>query len=99
MNKYELNLRKSPDQLEEEQIGFKAREAKQQIEGDILETEKSLSKARIELSQAESSYPFNSEKVVKAELKIEGFEAGLKRLEAIKKRLFEETEQKQEAAS
>jgi hypothetical protein len=89
-NRYHELRTRSSQQVEEEQLEFQVEESKQQIEGDLLATKRSLAAAKQELIKAESAYPFNSKTVVEAELKIEGYEAGLKRLEAIKDRLFGE---------
>lgn len=96
-NRYQELRSRSHYQVEAEILGFQVEESQQQIDGDILATKRSLATARQELIKAESAYPFNSKNVVEAELKIEGYEAGLKRLEAIKTRLF--TEQSPDDAS
>ena len=92
-NRYQELRSRSKDQVESELLEFQVEESKQQIDGDILATKRSLASAKQDLVKSESAYPFNSKNVVEAELKIEGYEAGLKRLEEIKARLFNDRSQ------
>lgn len=87
---YRKNLEKNEQEIELELLDFKEEEALQQINADILATKKSINRCKQAIMKAESEFPFSSEKIIKAELEKEGYEAGLKRLQSIKKRLFGE---------
>lgn len=58
------------------------------MESDILASKKSLGLAEKSLKEAESAYPFDSNAVIQAQLAVEGYKDGLKRLELLKKKLF-----------
>jgi soluble cytochrome b562 len=64
-------------------VQFKVEEAKLQLQGDILVTKQSLTKAEKALAKATRAYPFDPKAIVEAQVEVEGFQDGLKRLEAL----------------
>lgn len=88
--KYLQNISKSDQETEAEENIFRAEEASHQMDQDITATKRKLATAKKNLTDAERAYPFSSKTIVDAEMEIEGYELGLKKLESIKKRLFTE---------
>ena len=78
--KYEELLNLSPAESAKAEIPYKVREAKLQLDSDILSTERSLSKAEEKLRKAKGSFPYNSQNIITAEIEVEMYTDGLKRL-------------------
>ena len=85
---YEKLLKQSQAEKDTQEIQFQVEEVHQQLQSDILATKRELAKANRELFKAKSSYPFNAQKVIDAQMNIESFENGLQRLEALVEELF-----------
>ncbi len=86
--KYIDLLKRSDEEVQSEQVGFQAEEAQQQLDADILATKKALSTAKRELDTAESAFPYNTSTIIDAQIAIEGYEDGLKRLKTLKSARF-----------
>jgi multidrug efflux pump subunit AcrA (membrane-fusion protein) len=78
----------SQEQKDKQELQFKVEESEQQLAADILATKRSLAKANKELLQAKSAYPFDSKKIINAQLEVEGLEDGLSRLVNLQQELF-----------
>jgi hypothetical protein len=59
-----------------------------QLQSDILETELSVAKAEIDVENAKGAFPFDSQIIIEAENKLEGYQNGLKKLQGYKAELF-----------
>ena len=69
-------------------VSFKSENAALQLASDILATRKAITEATQAVANAKGAYPFNSESIKTAEIKLEGLSDGLKRLQAYEKELF-----------
>jgi hypothetical protein len=79
----------SPDEMDNQQVEFNVRQAKLQLQADILSTEKLISEGEAKLKLAKQTYPFNSEHIIDVQLKLEACQEGLKRLKELETELFE----------
>ena len=78
----------SPDEMDNQQVEFNVRQAKLQLQADILSTEKLISEEEAKLKLAKQTYPFNSEHIICVQLKLEACQEGLKRLKELETELF-----------
>ena len=78
----------STDEINTQQVEFNVRQAKLQLQADILSTEQLISTGEAELKLAKQTYPFNSEHIIDCQLKLEACQEGLKRLKELEKELF-----------
>ena len=81
--KYADLIQQSQQELDQADVQYKVEEAKLQLQGDILVTKQSLTKAEKVLVEATRAYPFNPKAVVEAQVEVEAFKDGLGRLEAL----------------
>lgn len=79
---------RSEQEIQSEESQFQADTAKLQLQSDILATQQSLAEANRALDNAKSCYPFSSKAILEAEIKVEGLEDGLARLDRYKAELF-----------
>lgn len=86
--KYVDLLRQSQSDREAEDVQFKAEEASQQLQADILATNRSIASAKKKIVDLERGYPFNAKSIIEAQVELEGLQDGLIRLNELKKRLF-----------
>lgn len=86
--KYKDLLQQSQEEKDKQEIEFLVEEAKQQLESDILATNKSLATNKRKLLQQMSSIPLDSQSIINIQVEIEGLEDGLKRLNSLKEVLF-----------
>ena len=78
----------SPDEINTQQVEFNVRQAKLQLQADILQTEQLISEGEAKLKLAKQTYPFNSERIIDSQLELEACQEGLKRLKELETELF-----------
>ena len=78
----------SQEDRDQEELDFSIEEASQQVDADLTATKKELSSAKKQLKDAFRANPINVSSIFDAEDKIEGYEAGLKRLNKFKEERF-----------
>ena len=78
----------SPDEMDNKQVEFNVRQAKLQLQADILKTEQLISEGEAKLKLAKQTYPFNSERIIDSQLELEAYQEGLKRLKELETELF-----------
>jgi len=78
----------SQEEIDQEELDFSIEEASQQVDADITATKKELSTAKKQLKSSLRSNPIDVKGIFDAEDKIEGYEAGLKRLNKFKEERF-----------
>ena len=78
----------STEQLNNQQVEFNVRQAKLQLQADILKTEQLISEGEAKLKLAKQTYPFNSERIIDSQLELEAYQEGLKRLKELETELF-----------
>ena len=79
----------STDEINNQQVEFNVRQAKLQLQADILKTEQLISEGEAKLKLAKQTYPFESDRILDAQLELEAFQEGLKRLKELETELFE----------
>ena len=87
-NSYKALLSMSQNDKDAANIEFNVENAALQLQSDILATKKAITEANKAVSTAMGTYPFNSESIKQAEIRLEGLEDGLKRLVRYQKDLF-----------
>ena len=78
----------STDEINNQQVEFNVRQAKLQLQADILKTEQLISEGEIKLKLAKQTYPFDSERIIDSQLELEAYQEGLKRLKELETELF-----------
>lgn len=78
----------SPDEINNQQVEFNVRQAKLQLQADILKTEQLISEGEAKLKLAKQTYPFDSERIIDSQLELEAYQEGLKRLKELETELF-----------
>ena len=78
----------STDEINNQQVEFNVRQAKLQLQADILSTEQLISEGEAKLKLAKQTYPFNSECIINSQLELEAYQEGLKRLKELETELF-----------
>ena len=78
----------STEELNNQQVKFNVRQAKLQLQADILKTEQLISDGEAKLKLAKQTYPFNSEYIIDSQLELEAYQEGLKRLKELETELF-----------
>jgi hypothetical protein len=78
----------SPDEMDNQQVEFNVRQAKLQLQADILKTEQLISEGEAKLKLAKQTYPFDSERIIDSQLELEAYQEGLKRLKELETELF-----------
>ena len=78
----------STEEINKQQVEFNVRQAKLQLQADILSTEQLISEGEAKLKLAKQTYPFNSERIIDCQLKLEACQEGLKRLKELEIELF-----------
>ena len=78
----------STEELNKQQVEFNVRQAKLQLQADILKTEQLISEVEAKLKLAKQTYPFNSERIIDSQLELEAYQEGLKRLKELETELF-----------
>jgi hypothetical protein len=58
------------------------------LQADILKTEQLISEGEAKLKLAKQTYPFESDRILDAQLELEAFQEGLKRLKELETELF-----------
>jgi archaellum component FlaC len=86
--KYKDLLGQTQDQKDQQELQFRVEEGEHQLSADLLATRRSLAAAKADLLKTKGSYPLNTKNIVDSQLKVEGLEDGIKRLEALKAELF-----------
>lgn len=88
MNKYQQLQRESQEQKDEHELQAQSEVAELQLGMDISETKLALSKAKQKLQKQLQAKTFSSKLVIAAQLEVEEFEAGLKRLKDLQTEFF-----------
>jgi hypothetical protein len=78
----------STEEINTQQVEFNVRQAKLQLQADILKTEQLISEGEAKLKLAKQTYPFDSEHIIDSQLELEAYQEGLKRLKGLEKELF-----------
>ena len=78
----------STDEINNQQVEFNVRQAKLQLQADILKTEQLISEGEAKLKLAKQTYPFNSERIIDSQLELEAYQEGLQRLKELETELF-----------
>ena len=86
--KYQQLLQQSQQEKDQQALEFQVEEAKQQLEADILATKRSLASSRQDLLKAKSAQPFDAQKIINIQIRVEGLEDGLSRLLDLMEELF-----------
>ena len=81
-----LNL--SKEDKDKQELEFQNEESLNQLQADILATKKAISAKSRELLSLKCAFPLESEKIIEAQVELEGLEDGLNRLNALKEELF-----------
>ena len=75
----------SEEQKSEQELQFAVEEAKQQLQADTWATKRSLADAKKRLEIAKTTFPLEATTIVNISNEVEGYELGLKKLEALAK--------------
>lgn len=86
--KYQQLLQQSQQEKDQQALEFQVEEAKQQLEADILATKRSLAASKQDLLKAKSAQPFDAQKIINIQIRVEGLEDGLSRLLNLMEELF-----------
>ena len=78
----------SPEEIDKQQVKFNVRQAKLQLQADILKTEQLISEGEVKLKLAKQTYPFDSGRIIDSQLELEAYQEGLKRLKELETELF-----------
>lgn len=78
----------STEEINTQQVEFNVRQAKLQLQADILKTEQLISEGEARLKLAKQTYPFDSAHIIDSQLELEAYQEGLKRLKELEKELF-----------
>lgn len=78
----------STEEINTQQVKFNVRQAKLQLQADILKTEQLISECEAKLKLAKQTYPFNSNSIIDTQLELEAYQEGLKRLKELETELF-----------
>lgn len=77
----------SEETVNKQQIEFAIEKAKLNLSSDILATKEALSDARAKLEELKTTYPLDVNAIMVSSSAVEGYEAGLSKLEALKEEL------------
>lgn len=78
----------STEEINNQQVKFNVRQAKLQLQADILKTEQLISEGEAKLKLAKQTYPFDSARIIDSQLELEAYQEGLKRLKELETELF-----------
>ena len=81
-------LKKDKGTQEDEQFGFQAEEAKQQLDVDLLATRKALSKAKRRVKELKGAVPLSVPAIVDALDEVAAYEKGLSAMTELQAELF-----------
>ena len=87
MKRKEL-LQQTDDQRQEEQLDFQIKADLQQLEADLLETQRKVNNHQKELKTLKSEEVLRPSKIIECQVLIEGFQNGEAALLKLKKELF-----------
>lgn len=87
-SKYLDRIQQSKEAKDAQQSQFQAEEAEQSLASDILATKRSIVAAKQDVMMMKGRYPLDAKGIIDKQLVVEGYEEGLKRLEALKAELF-----------
>jgi hypothetical protein len=96
--KYLQTLKTNPTAKKERELVAQSQRAALQLEQDLLETRLAIDTAKEKLASQLSAVPFESKKIIAAQLEVEEFELGLERLNKLKTDLFTEIDEPAEDA-
>lgn len=86
--KYADLLQQSQQDKEGQEVAYKVKKAKLDLQADILATEQSLAEKQACLVRVKSEFPLAPQRIIDIEIEIEGLEDGLARLQALEEELF-----------
>ena len=84
-------LQQSKEKRDQEQLQYHVQEQQQQLEADLLETKRELSKAKRELEEAMYPEPgegLDTGAIIELQEDVASLERGIEALEALKEKLF-----------
>ena len=77
----------SPSERESKEVEYMVGTAKLQFEADLLETRKALEESKAKLDDLKTEYPLNVTEIINAQMEVEAYEDGLKRMNELGKEL------------
>lgn len=86
--KYKDLISQNPAEVAAKQVDLLVQESKQNVEGDILATNKEIFKVERELEDLKCQKPLNPRLVVEKQQELKALQNGLKALEDLKAELF-----------
>jgi hypothetical protein len=86
--KYKARVKQTVDQIEAKQLDHDVKQAKLQVQADLLATELALSQEQAKLEQLKSATPFSLQAVVEQTAVVNDYVSGLETANAIAKELF-----------
>jgi hypothetical protein len=87
-SKYGDRLRQSDQQRAEADVQFAVEEAQQSLAADKLETKKHIAKLQRDINQLKNATKLDANAIIAKQAELEGYQEGLKRLEALEAELF-----------
>jgi len=90
ITKYSQLLRRSEREVKDEEIDFAVNDSLHDLEGNINQTKRQISKIENDIIKQKSNIPIDWDNLSKLVVQKEGYEKGLEILEGFKKELFSE---------
>ena len=87
-SKYQSLLQQSQEEKDQQDIQYKVEETRQQLQADLLASNRSLATNKRKLQELKSEYPLKTQDIISLEVTIEGQIEGIKRLKALEAELF-----------
>ena len=77
----------SSEELNSQDVEYKVESTKLQFQADLLETQRALEESKAKLKNLKSDYPLNTEAIINAQIDVESYEDGVKRMKNLGKEL------------
>ena len=87
-SKYADRLRQSDQQRADADVQFAVEEAQQKLQADKLETKKHIASLKRDINTMKNASRLDASGIIARQAELEGYEEGLRRLEALEKELF-----------
>ena len=78
----------SQETVDNQQVELNVQAAALQLNSDLLATKRAMLEAEKELQEAKQAYPFNTQRIIDAQVKVEDFRDAIERIETLQKELF-----------